>query len=76
MVPPQQCLEPDDVDGVEIDDRLVVQHQLVVLERGVEIMLEARAPSGAVAHLEVEDRDRVAAGFLRLVHRRVGIPQE
>ena len=34
------------------------------------------AAEAAVAHLDVEDRDRVATRFLRLVHRGVGVAQQ
>jgi len=44
VLPSQECLEPDDFERIEIDDRLVRQLQLPAGEGALELAAEADAP--------------------------------
>ena len=60
----------------QLDDRLVVQHELVAVERAVQVVARsaARRPRGRGRRLE--HLDACPAVVLRLVHRGVGVAEQ
>ena len=76
MFPTEQCLEPDDVVGFELDNRLVDELELVSLEGVGELVLELQALDGRRSHGWFVDDPTCLAGRLGLVHRDVGITQQ
>ena len=54
MLPSHERLEPDDLVVRQRDQRLVVQHELVALERAAQLRLELEALDGGVVHRRLE----------------------
>ena len=76
-VPPSgQHLEAGQHAGVQIDDRLVVRHDLVALDASTKFVGGAQGDDRCVVHALGEDLDAVAAASLGAVHGRVGIAQQ
>ena len=77
MVPAHERLDPDGAAGRDLDDRLVVQDELVTPERVRELVLHAHPDASGAAHRVVEHLD-LARGAVRLgeVHRRVGLAEQ
>ena len=73
MRPAQQRFHPADAAGAEIEDRLVVERQLLVRERAPQPVLERDALQRLRVHERVEELVVVAALLLGLIHRRVGV---
>ena len=72
MLPSDQCLEAQHLAAAGVDDRLVVQRQLVVAERGAQLALHVESVVDLAAHRLVEQGDPSPAGLLGGVHRQVG----
>ena len=60
----------------EVDDRLVLDDELALLDRALELGLEAVAADDRVAHRGREDREAALAALLGLVHGHVGVAQQ
>ena len=76
MVPAHQRLEADDLAAAQGDHRLVVQLELVAVERVAQLALGLEPAHGAGPHLGVEDLAAPAPALLRPVHRRVGVADQ
>ena len=76
MVPAHQRLEADDLAAAQRDDRLVVELELVAVERVAQLALDLEAAHGPRPHLRVEDLAAAAAALLRPVHRGVGVADQ
>ncbi len=71
IVPAQQRLDALDAAGCDIDLRLIVQHELLLIECDAQLVLE-REPLGNVAmHLQLIVQI-LLAGLFRLLQRRLG----
>ena len=73
MMPAQQGFEPQHPVVDQLDQRLVVQVELVALERVTQIAFERHAFGQVVAQRDVEGFKAPAAELLGAVHRRVGV---
>jgi hypothetical protein len=73
VLPAHQCLDRDDLVGRELQDRLVVQDELAVVDRDLEVAHQLLAPTALLlrGQLAVGQDARTAA--LGLVHGRVGM---
>ena len=76
MVPAQQRLAADRTPGVDGDDRLVHEVQLVAVERTAQGGVEVESAGGLAAQLVAERLDPGPAPLLGQVHRRVGVAQQ
>ena len=76
VLPAQQRLQRHDVLRFDIDDRLIVHVELPALQRGAQARLDGDALLEPAVHAGAEDLEVVAAAVLRLVHRRIGVPQQ
>ncbi len=76
MVPAHQRLDGDRLAGREVHDRLVLDEQLALLQRALELVLEVVAADDRVAHLRGEDGEAALAALLGLVHGDVGVAQQ
>ena len=61
---------------LELDHGLVVQDELLVLERALQVGLQLQAPQRGVVHRGLEDLVATLALLLRHVHRDVGVAHE
>ena len=75
-VPAQQGFDADDPARGEVDLRLVVQLELVLVERAVQRRLGLQAFERVDVHLLGVEAGGVAAGALGLIERRVGLLQQ
>lgn len=73
MVPAQQGFESDDPAGRQIDDGLVLDPELLALQREGEIVLNANSKIVACSHLSVVDHRLGSSSHFGVIHRRVGI---
>ena len=62
--------------GRQLDDRLVVDHQLAVADAPGKLRRERVAGDDRRVHRRVEDRDAALAAGLRRVHRDVGVAEQ
>ena len=76
MVPAQQRLEADHPTRVQLDERLVVEIELVGVEGALEVGLQLQPGQRGGVHLRLEQLVAVAALLLRLVHRHVRVAQQ
>ena len=76
VVPADERLEPADVAVRELDHRLVVELELVVVERALQVGLELEPADRGLVHLGLEDLVAGLPALLRDVHRDVGVAQE
>ena len=76
VAPAHERLDPDDPALVEVDERLVVELELVALERVAEVVLELEALGHAPADGGVEELVARAAVVLGALHRGVGVAHE
>ena len=77
MVPAHERLDGDGLAGGEVDDRLVLDDELALLDRALELGLEVVAADDRVAHRRRRRRaKRRLAGLLGLVHRHVGVADQ
>ena len=61
---------------VEVDDRLVVEDELVALDRLPQVGLELEPLDDRGAHLRLEELVAAEPGGLRAVHRDVGVAEQ
>ena len=76
MLPAHQRLERHDAIGLDVDHRLVVHVELLLLERRAQARLDGHALLQLAIHRRVEELEVVAAAILRLIHRRVRLTQQ
>ena len=76
MLPADQRLEARDLAGAEADHRLVVEGELVAVERVAQLAFDLEPAHRAGPHLGVEEDAAGAAAFLGPVHRRVGVADQ
>src|SRR5882762_9475450 len=76
MLPAQQRLQRHDTVRFHVDDRLIVHVELPALQRGAQARLDGDALFEPAVHAGAEELEVVAAAVFRLVHRRVGVPQQ
>ena len=76
QVPAQQRFDAFDAPRRDAVLRLVVQAQLVALERAAQLALQHQPLDGLRIHVARVVLEAVAAGFLRLVQRRVGVANQ
>ena len=72
VLPPDQGLEAKHLAVAGVDDRLIVERQLVVAERGAQFALHVESVVDLAAHRLIEHRDTSSAGLLGRVHGQVG----
>ena len=65
-----------DAPGVEVHDRLVLDHDLAALDRRGQLLLEIVAAEHRGCHRRIEEREAALARRLRLVHRQVGLADQ
>ena len=75
VVPAQQRLEADRRSSLDVDQRLVVQGEAVVLDGGAELRHQSQVAGSLVLEIRVENRHAPAAA-LRHMQRDVGAPEE
>jgi hypothetical protein len=75
MAPAHERLDADDALPAQVEDRLVVQEQLVLGYGCGQIGLERQPPFGVRVEARVEQRVAVLAGGLRRVQGEVGVAQ-
>ena len=76
MLPAQQSLDPDHRHVRQVEDRLVVQEELVGADRRLQIHLELVAAVHGVVHLGLEEHVAVLAGLLGRVQGHVGVAEQ
>ena len=76
VAPAHQRLDGDDPALVEVDERLVVELELVVVERAAQVLLELEALHHAPAHAAVEQLEARAAAVLGAIHGDVGVAHD
>ena len=76
MLPPDECLHPGDRAVLEVDDRLVVEQQLVLAHGLREGALELASVVLASPQVLVEDDDLPATEPTRLGHGGAGVTQQ
>ena len=76
MIPTGERLDRDHRAGLEVDDRLVVDVDLVALDGPLERGDELLPMPDAGVHLGLVERVTALAAVLRAVHRDVRIPEQ
>jgi hypothetical protein len=76
VVPAHERLDGDHLAGLDVHDRLVLDHEVALLDGLRELFLEIVAADDRVAHLGREDGEAPLAALLGLVHGDVGVAQE
>ena len=76
VLPADQRLEAGDLAGAQADHRLVVERELVAVERVAQLAFDLEPAHRAGPHLGVEEDAAGAAAFLGPVHRRVGVADQ
>ena len=76
VLPADQGLDGHDAAVLEVDDRLVVQPQLILGQRAAQALLDPDPVAQAPAHRAVEDLVGPAATGLHAVHGGVGVLQQ
>ncbi len=76
MSPADQRLERDDAIRLKVDDRLVVQHELVPGQRAAQVHLQVEERHGRRVGAAVVDGVVSLPPGLRLVHRQVGVVEK
>src|SRR6185437_13633160 len=71
VAPAQQRLDRHDLTRREIDLRLIVQYELSLIERDMELVLERHSLARLAAHFQPV-LQRVLAGFLGPLQSRLG----
>ena len=74
MGPAEQTFDGDDLAGPQIELRLVVQHELMFVDRGTQFF-QQQQPVSALVEVRLVDRKRNAAQ-LGPVHRDIRAPQQ
>ena len=75
VLPADQRLEARDPTGIELDDRLVGDPELVALDRAAKVGLQPEATKDAGVHRLVKHHVMRFAQGLGPVHRRVGVAE-
>ena len=73
MMPADEGLAAGDLAAFDVDDRLIVELELVVHDRLAQIQLEGAARLHAGVHLELEEAVDAAAVGLGAVERQIGV---
>ena len=76
MMPAQQRFAAADLVAFQIDQRLVVQLELVVRERLAQVELERAARLHARVHLRLEKTDSAATVALGPIQRHIGLLEQ
>src|ERR671935_96674 len=76
VLEPDQGLQAHDLLAGEVDDRLVVEQQVAVLDRALQLGLELEALGGLRSHTGLEHLVAPLALPLGPVHGLVGLAQE
>jgi hypothetical protein len=76
MLPAHQRLEPEHRTGTGGHDRLVVHHELVVVDGPAQVAVGPQAPFDGDPQRVVEDLHPAPAALLGPVHRHVGVAQQ
>ena len=77
MVPPDQGFDADRATGRDVDDRLVVEDELVARQGVRQVLLEVHPITSRAPHLVVEELHLARRAMcLGVVHGRVGLAQE
>ncbi len=76
MVPAKQRLGADQGPGFSVGFRLVMEFELIGVQRLANLVLHIKAVQRLRAHGLGEELEIIAAGKLGAVHRRVGIHQQ
>src|SRR5439155_22082543 len=76
VLPAQKGFDLNDPAGIEGDDRLVEEQELLSIKRTPKLVLEPKVLYHAVPHLRVEDYMAAAPQLLGAVHCRVGVPDQ
>ncbi len=76
MLPAQQRLDAHELLAVGVQLRLVVQQQLVALQRAAQCRLQLQLARRALLHAGREEAPRRLALVLGAVHRRVGVARQ
>jgi hypothetical protein len=76
VVPAGQRLDPGDAARHQLDDRLVVQHQLVAVGHVAQLGLQLQALEDVLVHVGPEQLVAVLASGLGRVHGHVGVAQQ
>src|SRR5262245_36714530 len=75
MLPARQRLEADDL-AVDPRLRLVMDQQLVLLDRGAKVVQERTPLAQALVHVGLEEADRAASFGFRPVKCGIGVGEE
>ncbi len=76
VLPPQQRLHSEHVVGLDIDDRLIVNVELVVLHGHAQARLDRHPLLQLAVHRGVEELIVVTPAVLGLIHGRVRVPEQ
>ena len=76
MQPAGQRLEPGDVPGGQLDDRLEVRHDLAALDAAAQLGRRAQRQHGGLVGARSEGLHAVASSGLGAVHRGVRVAQQ
>jgi hypothetical protein len=76
MVPPDQRLQTDHGEGVEVDERLVVHLELIAFEGPVQLVGGAQAAHRLEVVVLTGDGDPRGTALLGPVHGHVGLSQQ
>ena len=76
VLPPHQRLDAEQLGGLEVDDRLELEEELLARQRLVQVVLEPQALAQLFLHARMEHDVAALAGGLRVVHRDVGVAQQ
>ncbi len=64
MVPSDEGLRPDELAGAQVNDRLVVQHELGLVDGSTQLRFELEPGLNRFLHRRLEDDDSIAAAAL------------
>ena len=76
MLPSQECFKPRNLAGLQRDDGLILQHQLVALNGVAQIALNLRLPLQAYARSTIKNLIAILAQLLCSVHCHVRVTQQ
>jgi hypothetical protein len=76
VVPAKQALGADHFAGLRLDDRLVVELELLSLERAPQRHLDLQPFGAPRGELGREEPEAVPPELLRVVHRRIGVLEQ
>jgi hypothetical protein len=74
--PPDQRLHPANIAALHVDARLVVQHELALLDRPSKVALEGDVLRRLRVHVRRKEAVGVPPRLLRVVHRHVRVAQQ